>query len=89
MPPAASQLACLLIASHSILFPIINLKLEELIDNEFGWGRILVNNDFINNYIWEELFKPLFTDEYIDEYLSFIEQTLEINKSANYKKGDE
>lgn len=56
--------------------PITNLNLDELIDNELGWGQILVNENHINDTIWTLLFKPLFTDKYIEEYHEFIRKQI-------------
>lgn len=63
--------------------PIAISELDELMDNELSWGKILVNENHINDTIWEILLKPLFTEKYIEEFLSFIKTKIADNNTAS------
>jgi len=43
--------------------PIYGITINDLIENEFGWTQYLLNENFINNSVWDQVIEPLFTEE--------------------------
>lgn len=60
-----------------------NVTRQDLVDAEFGWTQVLLNEHFINETIWVKLIKPFITDFGIDLFLDKLKNTVPNNV---YKK---
>lgn len=43
--------------------PVCGITINDLIENEFGWTQYVLNENFINNSVWDQVIEPLFTEE--------------------------
>jgi hypothetical protein len=46
---------------------VVNISLDELILNYDNWGNLLINENFLNDSVWETIIKPVF-DAYLREF---------------------
>lgn len=53
-----------------------NLTRNDLIENEFGWTKILINEDFINPSIWSKLVKPFIINYSLDLFLKNLKNNI-------------
>jgi hypothetical protein len=52
---------------------LVNITMFDIIQNEFGWSNILIQPDFINQSLWDNIISPVFTKEYLNKYLNHIQ----------------
>ncbi|HRL70798.1 MAG TPA: hypothetical protein PLT79_03760 [Flavobacterium sp.] len=55
---------------------VISLTFQDLINNELSWTKILINDNFMNNSIWENIIKPYLEEIGIDIFLSDLQNEL-------------
>lgn len=51
---------------------VLGISLSELIENEIGWTQILINENYINDTVWERLIEPLFIKGLYINYLKML-----------------
>jgi hypothetical protein len=64
--------------------PINDLKFGDLFRNSDSWLKVLFNEDFINNTLWNRFFKDFFTEDVIEIYLQ--QQTTLMENANNASK---
>mgnify|MGYP003391258733 CR=1 FL=1 len=55
---------------------VISLTFQDIINNELSWTKILINDNFMNNSIWENIIKPYLEEIGIDIFLSDLQNEL-------------
>lgn len=59
---------------------ITNLTFSELVNMEPNRGEILLNDQFINDTIWNEIIKSMFTDGIVENYLKYFANHFKLSR---------